>query len=41
MIPTKAQAKEKKCNKKSKTTGEERKLKEKDCCVTFKPKNYL
>ena len=43
MKPTKCPTREKKWGKKSEKRGEERKRKSKsqDCCVTFKPKNYL
>ena len=44
MKPTKCPAREKKWGKKSEKRGEERKRKlskSQDCCVTFKPKNYL
>ena len=43
MKPTKCPAKEKKRKqeKRKKRGGEKAKSKSQDCCVTFKPKNYL
>ena len=43
MKPTKCPARKKKKRQRGEDRGEERKPKTKsqDCCVTFKPKNYL
>ena len=43
MKPTKCPAREKKMRqeKQKKRGGEKAKSKSQDCCVTFKPKNYL
>ena len=43
MKPTKCPAREKKMRqeKRKKKGGEKAKSKSQDCCVTFKPKNYL
>ena len=44
MKPTKCPAREKKLRQekwKKKRQGEKAKSKSQDCCVTFKPKNYL
>ena len=43
MTPTKCPAREKKMRqeKQKKKGGEKAKSKSQDCCVTFKPKNYL
>ena len=44
MKPTKCPAREKKMSKNSEKRGEELekgKSKSQDCCVTFKPKNYV
>ena len=42
MKPTKCQAREKnEARKERKKGGEKAKSKSQDCCVTFKPQNYL